>query len=52
MLIDLPAGGETLRVPGNPVKLSGMGSIPTSPPPALGEHTEVVRATGLPRGGP
>jgi crotonobetainyl-CoA:carnitine CoA-transferase CaiB-like acyl-CoA transferase len=51
MLIDLPAGGETLRVPGNPVKLSGMGSIPTSPPPALGEHTEVVRAARPPRAG-
>jgi crotonobetainyl-CoA:carnitine CoA-transferase CaiB-like acyl-CoA transferase len=47
MLIDLAAGGRTLRVPGNPVKLSGVPPVSASPPPALGEHTEVVRTSGL-----
>ena len=34
--------GETIRMPGNPVKLSAAGETPFSAPPHLGEHTEAV----------
>jgi crotonobetainyl-CoA:carnitine CoA-transferase CaiB-like acyl-CoA transferase len=43
MLIDMPAGTGTVRVPGNPIKLSGLPALRRSPPPALGEHTDAVR---------
>ena len=43
MLVDLPAGGQVVRVPGNPVKLSGAPPLPIARPPALGEHTDDVR---------
>ena len=43
MLIDMPAGSESVRVPGNPVKLSDVPAIQAEPPPALGEHTDAVR---------
>lgn len=36
--------GETVRMPGNPVKLSAATGTPTTRPPTLGEHTtEVLR---------
>jgi crotonobetainyl-CoA:carnitine CoA-transferase CaiB-like acyl-CoA transferase len=44
MLVGIPAGGRTVRVPGNPIKLSDVGPLPSATPPALGEHTEAVRA--------
>jgi crotonobetainyl-CoA:carnitine CoA-transferase CaiB-like acyl-CoA transferase len=44
MLVEVPAGRETVRVPGNPIKLSGVPGIESGPAPALGEHTEEVRA--------
>jgi crotonobetainyl-CoA:carnitine CoA-transferase CaiB-like acyl-CoA transferase len=44
MLLDLAAGAATVRVPGNPVKLSGVPPLPVGPAPALGEHTAQVRA--------
>jgi crotonobetainyl-CoA:carnitine CoA-transferase CaiB-like acyl-CoA transferase len=44
MLIEFAAGDRTLRVPGNPIKLSAAPVIPTSPAPALGEHTLAVRS--------
>ncbi len=34
--------GETVRMPGNPVKLSGAAKMEFSCPPALGEHTRSV----------
>jgi crotonobetainyl-CoA:carnitine CoA-transferase CaiB-like acyl-CoA transferase len=43
MLIDIPAGDRTVKVPGNPIKLSGIPPLPVVPPPALGEHTDAVR---------
>ena len=43
MLIDLPAGAVTVKVPGNPVRLSDVASIQLMPPPALGQHTVEVR---------
>jgi crotonobetainyl-CoA:carnitine CoA-transferase CaiB-like acyl-CoA transferase len=43
MLIDIPAGDGTIKVPGNPVKLSAAPALASAPPPALGEHTEAVR---------
>ena len=47
MWIDLPAGDASVRVPGNPIKLSGVPHPPHKPPPALGEHTEeIARALG------
>jgi crotonobetainyl-CoA:carnitine CoA-transferase CaiB-like acyl-CoA transferase len=43
MLIDVPAGDRLVKVPGNPIKLSGIPPLPVVPPPALGEHTDAVR---------
>jgi crotonobetainyl-CoA:carnitine CoA-transferase CaiB-like acyl-CoA transferase len=43
MLIDIPVGDRTVKVPGNPIKLSGIPPLPVVPPPALGEHTDAVR---------
>jgi crotonobetainyl-CoA:carnitine CoA-transferase CaiB-like acyl-CoA transferase len=45
MLIDVAAGRETVKVPGNPVKLSATPILPADAPPALGEHTRNVRQT-------
>ena len=45
MLVDVPAGGGTVKVPGNPIRLSDVPHLPVAPPPALGEHTEQVRAS-------
>ena len=42
MLLDLPAGGGTVRVPGNPIRLSDAPPLPADPPPALGQHTAEV----------
>jgi crotonobetainyl-CoA:carnitine CoA-transferase CaiB-like acyl-CoA transferase len=47
MWVDLPAGADAVRVPGNPIKLSGVPHPPRNPPPALGEHSdEIARAFG------
>ena len=43
MLLDIALEDRTVKVPGNPIKLSGLPALPASPPPALGEHTEEVR---------
>jgi crotonobetainyl-CoA:carnitine CoA-transferase CaiB-like acyl-CoA transferase len=45
MLVEMPAGHETVQVPGNPIKLSGVPGIQSRPAPALGEHTGDVSAT-------
>ncbi|MBK8527564.1 MAG: CoA transferase [Rubrivivax sp.] len=47
MVIDVPLhNGETVRMPGNPVKFSGDTAGEVTPPPKLGEHTEdVLRQT-------
>jgi crotonobetainyl-CoA:carnitine CoA-transferase CaiB-like acyl-CoA transferase len=45
MLIDVAAGSETVKVPGNPVKLSATPILPADAPPALGEHTRDVQQT-------
>jgi len=45
MLIDVAAGRETVKVPGNPVKLSATPILPADAPPALGEHTRNVQQT-------
>jgi crotonobetainyl-CoA:carnitine CoA-transferase CaiB-like acyl-CoA transferase len=44
MLIDLAAGERAIKVPGNPIRLSGVGPLPAARPPRLGEHTDEVRA--------
>jgi CoA:oxalate CoA-transferase len=44
MLVDIPAGTATVKVPGNPIKLSDTPPVRSHPPPALGEHTGEVRA--------
>lgn len=36
------ASGETVRMPGNPVRLSNLREQPYTRPPALGEHTRLV----------
>jgi crotonobetainyl-CoA:carnitine CoA-transferase CaiB-like acyl-CoA transferase len=43
MLIDLPAGSQSVKVPGNPVKLSALPALAVEPAPALGEHTEEIK---------
>jgi crotonobetainyl-CoA:carnitine CoA-transferase CaiB-like acyl-CoA transferase len=43
MLLEVPAGSRTVKLPGNPIKLSGAPPAPVAPPPALGEHTDEVR---------
>jgi crotonobetainyl-CoA:carnitine CoA-transferase CaiB-like acyl-CoA transferase len=43
MLVDVAAGTDAVKVPGNPVKLSDVPALPVSAPPALGEHTREVR---------
>lgn len=48
MVIEVPvAGGETLRMPGNPVKLNGWQPDAASAPPGIGEHTDSVLGTLL-----
>lgn len=44
MLLGLSIGAHTVKVPGNPVKLSAIPPSPVVPPPALGEHTDETRA--------
>jgi crotonobetainyl-CoA:carnitine CoA-transferase CaiB-like acyl-CoA transferase len=43
MLVDIAAGDGSVKVPGNPVKLSGLPALAAMPPPALGQHTSEVR---------
>jgi crotonobetainyl-CoA:carnitine CoA-transferase CaiB-like acyl-CoA transferase len=45
MLVDIQTGERPVKVPGNPIKLSGVGAPASSPPPALGEHTAEVRSS-------
>jgi crotonobetainyl-CoA:carnitine CoA-transferase CaiB-like acyl-CoA transferase len=43
MIVDVRlASGETIRMPGNPVKLSEAGEVAFTPPPRLGEQTDAV----------
>lgn len=44
MLVDVVTGVHVVRVPGNPIKLSGVGALPRESPPTLGSHTESIRA--------
>src|SRR4051812_6297400 len=44
MLVDMPTGERAVRVPGNPVKLSDAGEHASAAAPALGQHTDEVRA--------
>lgn len=43
MLMEVQAGDRSIRIPANPVRLSGTGPLRSSPPPALGAHTQEVR---------
>jgi formyl-CoA transferase len=43
MLIDIDLEGASVKVPGNPVKLSGIETLPVSAPPRLGQHTDEIR---------
>ena len=43
MLVDVAAGSGSVKVPGNPVKLSDSPALPAGAPPALGQHTREVR---------
>lgn len=48
MVIDVPQmGGGTVKMPGNPVKLSETHEESYSPPPLLGQHTDEVLQTVL-----
>jgi crotonobetainyl-CoA:carnitine CoA-transferase CaiB-like acyl-CoA transferase len=43
MLLDIDLAGASVKVPGNPIKLSGVETLPVSAPPRLGEHTDEIR---------
>jgi crotonobetainyl-CoA:carnitine CoA-transferase CaiB-like acyl-CoA transferase len=43
MLMDVAAGNDVVRIPANPIKLSGVPPLRAEPPPALGQHTDEVR---------
>ena len=45
MLMDVAAGLEVVRIPANPIKLSDLPPLRAEPPPALGQHTDEVRAS-------
>ena len=49
MVVEVPLpGGESVRMPGNPVKLSGGASDePFTAPPTLGQHTDAVLSSLL-----
>jgi crotonobetainyl-CoA:carnitine CoA-transferase CaiB-like acyl-CoA transferase len=40
MLAEIALGNETVRVPGNPIKLSGVPRVADTPPPRLGQHDD------------
>ena len=43
MVVDVPLqNGQTVKQPGNPIKLSGAGEQTFTPPPTLGQHTGEV----------
>ena len=43
MFLDIATGDGSVKVPGNPIRLSGAPALASAAPPALGEHTEEVR---------
>jgi crotonobetainyl-CoA:carnitine CoA-transferase CaiB-like acyl-CoA transferase len=48
MVITVPLpGGGTVQMPGNPIKLSAMGTASYSAPPRLGQHTKAVLSSRL-----
>jgi crotonobetainyl-CoA:carnitine CoA-transferase CaiB-like acyl-CoA transferase len=47
MLVDLPTAAGAVKVPGNPIKLSGVRVLASEHPPALGQHTDAVRQATL-----
>ena len=47
MLIDVPTAAEAVKVPGNPIKLSGIPAPASEHPPALGQHTDEIRRATL-----
>ena len=51
MLIDIATGAGAVKVPGNPIKLSGVPALASAPPPALGQHTDEISGStaGAPR---
>ena len=50
MFVDLDLGDVSVRVPGNPVKLSSAHPMPSAPPPRLGEHTDEINGSAGPTG--
>ena len=42
MLFEIALGGGTVKVPGNPVKLSNVRAVAQVPPPRLGQHNDEV----------
>jgi crotonobetainyl-CoA:carnitine CoA-transferase CaiB-like acyl-CoA transferase len=43
MLFEIPTDDGVVKVPGNPIRLSGLPPLQSAPPPSLGQHTEEVR---------
>lgn len=42
MVVDVEHGGESIKMVGNPIKMSALGEEIFSPPPKLGEHNEEI----------
>jgi formyl-CoA transferase len=43
MLVDIETNERPVKLPGNPIKLSGITPLAPTAPPDLGEHTDLVR---------
>ncbi len=43
MLVGIPTSEGTVKMPGNPIKLSEIAALASVAPPALGEHTDEIR---------
>ena len=43
MLVGIPTSEGTVKMPGNPIKLSDIAALASVAPPALGEHTDEIR---------
>jgi crotonobetainyl-CoA:carnitine CoA-transferase CaiB-like acyl-CoA transferase len=43
MFFDIATSDGPVKMPGNPIRLSDLDSLPTTAPPALGQHTKEIR---------
>jgi formyl-CoA transferase len=52
MFFDIATSEGPVKMPGNPIRLSGLAALPNTAPPALGQHTREIsdRAAKPPSG--